>query len=128
MDANFNRAREGLRVCEEVTRFVACDIVLTRAFKNTRHEIVEALKEWNIKRRLLLDSRDSKKDVGKASILSELKRSDYRDIFCANIQRVKESVRVLEEFAKIDNKKASGHFKAIRYILYDLEKKADVKF
>lgn len=128
MDANFNRAQEGLRVCEEVTRFVVCDIVLTRAFKNTRHEIVEALKEWNIKRRLLLDSRDSKKDVGKASIPSELKRSDYRDIFCANIQRVKESVRVLEEFAKIDNKKASGHFKAIRYILYDIEKKADVKF
>ncbi len=82
---------------------------------------------WNIKKCLLLDSRDSEKDVGKTSLYSELKRGDYQDIFFANIQRVKESVRVLEEFTKIDNKKVSGYFKTIRYKLYGIEKKTGSK-
>jgi hypothetical protein len=54
----------------------------------------------------------------------ELKRSSVEDIFRANIQRVKESIRVLEEFSKLINKQAAIGFKKMRYRLYEIEKKA----
>lgn len=127
IDANLNRAIEGMRVCEEIMRFIVSDKKLTLAFKRLRHRIIRALKIWNINSRLLLASRESSKDAGKASIKSELKRGSYKDIFFANIQRVKESIRVLEEFAKLTCAPASGNFKNIRYHLYQLEKKASPK-
>ena len=62
-------------------------------------------------------------DVGKKIFVNELKRENFKDIFFANIQRVKESVRVLEEFAKLRQKSAALKLKKIRYALYELEKK-----
>lgn len=108
-------------------RFVVSDMGLTLACKRLRHKIVEALRRWGIESRFLLASRLSARDVGRASIRSELRRGGFKDIFFANIQRVKESVRVLEEFAKLGCRKASGNFKNIRYELYQLEKKATLK-
>jgi thiamine-phosphate pyrophosphorylase len=122
IDANLNRCLEGLRVCEEITRFILANKKLTYGFKNLRHSIVKSIKGWDIDNCLLLNFRNSTKDVGRASIKSELKRLTYQDIFFANIQRAKESIRVLEEFSKLNNLKASASFKNIRYILYQLEK------
>lgn len=123
IDANQNRALEGIRVCEEITRFILADKNLTLAFKNLRHKIVRAVKDWNIASLFLLNSRNSAKDAGRATIESELKRINYKDIFFANIQRAKESIRVLEEFSKLKSPKAAQGFKSIRYSLYQLEKK-----
>ncbi len=44
LDANFNRAREALRVMEEYARFVLDDASLTEAMKCARHELVEAVR------------------------------------------------------------------------------------
>ena len=123
IDADLNRALEGLRVCEEITRFALCDKALTLEFKNLRHSVVGITKKWGIAKHFLLEARDSLKDAGSGSIKAELKRADYKDIFFANIQRAKESVRVLEEFSKLISQKASGGLKNIRYNLYELEKK-----
>jgi len=71
----------------------------------------------------LLDERKSLEDVGKEIYIHELKRDDYQDIFFANIQRVKESLRVLEEFAKLINKNIAIEFKKLRYGIYEIEKK-----
>lgn len=125
IDANLNRILEGLRVCEEITRFVVLDKNLTSRFKNLRHNVAGLSGKWKIKDVRLLDSRDSLKDVGKPSIKEELRRRNFQDIFFANIQRAKESARVLEEFSKIENKKISAGFKDIRYRLYQIEKDSD---
>ena len=53
----------------------------------------------------------------------EMQRSDLNDIFFANIQRVKESIRVLEEFSKLLDKKSALAFKRLRYQIYEVEKK-----
>jgi hypothetical protein len=45
------------------------------------------------------------------------------DIYYANSQRVKESIRVLEEFAKLRNKQVAEKLKKLRYRVYALEKK-----
>jgi len=127
IDANLNRILEGLRVCEEITRFVVLDKNLTSRFKNLRHTVAGLSGKWKIKDVRLLDSRDSLKDVGKPSIKEELRRRNFQDIFFANIQRAKESARVLEEFSKLENKRISAGFKDIRYRLYQIEKDSDSK-
>lgn len=127
IDANYNRVLEGMRVCEDVMRFMLSAKSLTASFKNARHAIVAAMKEWHIQKHALLDSRNSQEDVGKPSVRTELTRLDYKDIFYANIQRAKESVRVLEECAKLSNKAIARLFKDIRYRLYEIEKKAHTR-
>lgn len=124
LDANINRVKEGLRVCEEVVRFIINDRLLASRFKRLRHQIDVIVKNLSHKSSLL-EEREAEKDVGRSIYNKrELKRNDYLDVFCANIQRVKESIRVLEEFSKLDNIRASLGFMKIRYDIYELEKKA----
>ncbi|MFA5156252.1 MAG: thiamine-phosphate pyrophosphorylase [Candidatus Omnitrophota bacterium] len=122
LDANINRAKEGLRVCEEVTRFILESRSLTASLKNIRHKVSSLAKRLSPQAKLF-SGRDSAKDTGRLVYAAELKRKDICDIFLANIQRVKESVRVLEEFSKLINIKAAVSFKNIRYEVYELEKK-----
>jgi thiamine-phosphate pyrophosphorylase len=128
LDANFNRAKEGLRVCEDIVRFSFNSVKLSEGLKNLRHNITDSLKLLNIKLANLLSERDASKDVGRKSFRVELKRKNISDIFTANLQRAKESVRVLEEFSKLINQKAAVNFKEIRYKIYQLEKEASKKF
>ena len=126
IDANINRAKEGLRVCEEITRFILNNATLTAEFKKLRHRIDTILKELP-DRTILLKQRSSLSDVGKNIYVNELKRRDYQEIFFANIQRVKESVRVLEEFTKLKNSRLAIKFKEIRYRIYEIEKRVAKK-
>jgi len=126
LDANINRIKEGLRVSEEIARFILDDPGLTRELKRARHSINRAVECLPGSKRLLLE-RDSEKDVGKEIYAGELKRKGISDIFFANMQRSKESLRVLEEFSKLLDKKAAVSFKKIRYALYEIEKRAAKK-
>lgn len=116
-----NRVKEGFRVCEEITRFIMDNHIFTAQLKKLRHD-VDSLSRKVYPAAVLLRERDSNKDVGRLNSRQELKRLDYQDIFSANIQRVKESLRVLEEFSKLINTKAALGFKKIRYKIYDIEK------
>ena len=120
MDANFNRAKEGLRVCEDVCRFVLDAKGSTRNYKTVRHQLTEILSGLKIKD--VIRSRNIERDVGRASTPVEFKRKNVMDIFYANSQRVKESIRVLEEFAKLRDKKVAEGLKNLRYRVYALEK------
>lgn len=121
IDANFNRAKEGLRVCEDVCRFWLDDSSLTRSLKNCRHELTKILDIQLLEK--LLASRDIERDVGRGTIRAESKRTQMSDVIYANFQRVKESVRVLEEIMKLKNSKISIRLKKLRYKVYELEKK-----
>jgi len=85
-----------------------------------RTDIILKYLPRNIK---LLKERESLGDVGRKIYINELKRKNYQDIFFANMQRVKESIRVLEEFTKLINKNIAIKFKRLRYDIYELEKK-----
>jgi len=123
IDANLNRSREGLRVCEEIARFALEDEGLTSGFKDLRHRISRNIKKFPGKSRALLECRQSRADVGR-KILSKSSRKNCKDLFFANIQRVKESLRVLEEFSSIFNRSLSNDFAGLRFKVYELEKKA----
>jgi hypothetical protein len=122
LDANFNRTKEGLRVCEDLCRYVWNQKTLTRAFKDIRHELTEILAGLDFLK--VLEARHIQGDVGRATTVSESKRKDINAVFCANTQRIKESLRVLEEVTKLIDAGISSRLKVLRYKVYALEQKA----
>ena len=120
IDANFNRAKEGLRVCEDVCRFILDAKSTTRSYKAARHQLTDIIGSLKIAQ--IIRAREIVKDVGRKSTAVEFKRNGAIDIFYANSQRVKESVRVLEEFTKLRNKRLAEDLKKLRYKIYALEK------
>lgn len=125
IDANFNRSREGLRVCEDISRFILNSPALTKEIKSVRHGISAVAKQLRSSCNILTASRDARNDVGKRPRPRiEVKRLDTADIFAANMERAKESLRVLEEFFKLIDKKDSAKFSALRFEVYEIEKNA----
>ncbi len=128
VDANLNRSREGLRVCEEVVRFALQDARLTSEFKALRHKVSRSIKRFpGLSKKSLLECRESLSDVGRRPII-KAKRKNCQDIFFANIQRTKEALRVLEEFSNILNRSLSSYFAKLRFQVYELEKKTIARF
>ncbi|QCD51775.1 thiamine-phosphate pyrophosphorylase [Campylobacter sp. RM16192] len=115
VDANLNRLKEGLRVVEDIRRYVFDDKALSIKIKILRHKA-------NIDSSEFIKFRDSINDVLKPSISNELTRIDLQDIQIANIKRAQESARVLEECFKLIKIEYSEIFKSIRYELYAIEK------
>jgi thiamine-phosphate pyrophosphorylase len=125
LDANINRATEGMRVCEEVVRFILNDRRLTAQFRNMRHQIFKIFD--SLTREKFIKKRDSIKDAGRL-LGGGRKRSNYQDVFLANMQRIKESIRVLEEFYKLLDIDTVNKLKRVRYHAYEIEKKAAFEF
>ena len=125
IDANANRLKEGLRVIEDIMRFIADDVLLSAQFKKIRHGITRVLKSNKLTYpESIIKNREIKTDVGRQTIKSELNRKNIPDLFLANCQRVKESIRVLEECFKMFDCNAALKFKIMRYSIYHLEKRS----
>ena len=120
VDANFNRAKEGLRVCEDVCRFILDQRSLTADYKDIRHRL--SLLWSKLGGKQMVAGRDTRHDVGTASLKAEFSRRNVQDIFYANSQRIKESIRVLEEFAKLKDLPAAAGLKKLRYRIYAVER------
>jgi thiamine-phosphate pyrophosphorylase len=115
IDANLNRLREGIRVVEDIFRYIYNNKEISTKLKSLRH--IARTKNYYE----LLETRDVSNDVLRASIKSEQNRTDLYSILIANFKRAQESSRVLEEFTKLISIKDSENFKYIRYELYNLE-------
>ena len=115
IDANLNRLREGIRVVEDIFRYIYNDKKTALKLKNLRHKARTS--NYNE----LLETRDVQNDVLRSSIKSEQNRDDLHSILIANFKRAQESSRVLEEFTKLTSIEDSENFKYIRYELYILE-------
>ncbi len=115
IDANLNRLREGIRVVEDIFRYIYNDKSTSSKLKQLRH--LARLENYEE----LLKTRDVQNDVLRASVKSEQNRDDLYSILVANFKRAQESSRVLEEFTKLIDIKISEDFKYIRYELYTLE-------
>jgi len=127
IDANLNRSSEGLRVLEDVARFLLNDAELSQRLRTLRHDLAQEVKSLSLG---LLSQRDSEHDVGArmgASYEPETKQSlqDLSGLVTANAKRVEESLRVLEELAKlpeISSMLNSARFEQMRFALYTLER------
>ncbi len=118
LDANLNRAREGIRVVEDTARFLWDDAALYKRLRSLRHKL-HATTATHYKN--LLESRDSKEDSGRS--LKEGARSSISAVVSANMRRAQEAVRVLEEYSKVFSPAAASKFKKVRFQLYVEEKR-----
>jgi thiamine-phosphate pyrophosphorylase len=123
IDANSNRASEGIRVVEEIARFVLDEPGLTERLKNVRHFVRQAAHHLGGSTAALTGARDSDADVGRP--LSTSDSSDRRNavgLVSANLKRAEEGLRVLEEMSALLDAELSNGFKLRRFELYALEK------
>ena len=117
LDANANRAREGLRVVEDYCRFVLDDRHLTEETKQIRHALNDALGM------LPVQARDTTHDVGvSVSTSQEGIRTSPLHVLKANIKRVQEALRSIEEYAKFALTNTGQPFEKLRYRSYTLER------
>ncbi|MGQ9711882.1 MAG: thiamine phosphate synthase [Desulfotomaculales bacterium] len=120
LDVNLNRAREGLRVAEDIARFTAGDAELAGALKALRHRLTEIEDGIPGGRARLLAARDVGTDTGAATREEAPGRGTYATA-AANLKRAQEACRVLEETAKTFSPATAAAAKALRFAVYDLE-------
>lgn len=120
LDANFNRAREGLRALEEYARFALDDAPLTTSLKQLRHDL-SALSSPLLGPEGIA-FRDTPSDVGtRITTDSERIRTNTGNVAAAAAKRLAESLRCIEEYGKLINPAAAAQAEQIRYRLYAIE-------
>lgn len=118
LDANLNRAREGIRVVEDTARFAWNDAALYKRLRGLRHRL-HGITEASYRELVL--ARESQKDAGRT--IKEGGRASISTVVSANLRRAQEAVRVLEEYSKVFASRAAGELKKVRYDLYQCEKR-----
>lgn len=126
LDANANRAREALRVLEDVARFAIDDGVLAAALKGLRHELTGALARlpggW------LEANRDAAGDAGTGvTVPGEHERAGLAGVAAAADKRLGEALRVIEETAKTIDPTLARRVEALRYRAYDASSALQLK-
>ena len=123
IDANLNRIGEGLRLLEDIARLLLNDAALTQQLKTMRHELVKG--DWSFNKQLL-QARNSEADIGiNIEAPEQEKQRELLLMVVANSRRVQESLRTVEELAKIPDitpKLNPEKFKQARFNLYSIER------
>ncbi len=121
VDANYNRAREGLRVAEEFCRFALDNQQLSSRCKEIRHKLSSSIAKLNTQ--MLIASRDTENDVGcDVKIAEPMKRQSLEDCVTAGLARTVEAIRAIAESVAIIDGKSAQEFEKIRYECYTIEK------
>ena len=122
IDANANRAREALRVMEDVARFGLDHAQLSGDLKQLRHDLAAALAHLPTNPVVV---RDTPEDVGvHISTSTEGERQGARDIALAAGKRLTEALRSIEEHGKaVDTPRVALLIEQLRYRAYDVEQR-----
>lgn len=116
LDANLDRAREGLRIIEEWCRFGLNHPPSTNLCKQLRQE----LGQWHSDE--IHAARDTPNDPGTAlTHPREQQRHNITEVLRSNFCRVQEALRVLEEYGKLHSLQMGLACKQMRYQVYTLE-------
>lgn len=120
LDANVNRACEGLRTLEDLARFLLDDADVARRAKEARHAVRAAWASAGPRR--LVAWRDTPGDVGtQISTTQEGTRADAGALAIAAGNRVAEALRACEEVAKVLGLNALS-FETARYESYEIQR------
>ena len=116
IDANLDRAREGLRVLEDWARFGLGKNDYVAKIKNYRQILGKNHLE------VYKQSRNYNTDKCKGLTHQEqINRKTSEQIISSNAGRVQEALRVIEEFSRLHNHELSKVSSKIRYEIYTLE-------
>lgn len=121
LDANINRAVEGIRVIEDLLRFEYNNQNLSQELRSLRHFIRKLIHKEG-----LIKDRNALYDPGIISSMNssiDIKK-DLNSLFHSNFSRVSEALRVIEEIFKASDKYHLGkQVEEFRFKIYTLEKK-----
>lgn len=116
LDANLDRAREGLRVVEDWCRFGLDRADLVARLKDLRQRLGQRHRD------VYKLARDTAGDVAVGMAHpAQRQRPQATQVIAANCARVQEALRVLEEFGRGLDDPLAAEAATIRYALYDLE-------
>ena len=116
LDANLDRAREGLRVLEDWARFGLERPDLVARTKDLRQRLGLLHREpYKMARHTATDP------AAGLSHPAQAERTSPSQVVAANAARVQEALRVLEEFARQRDAPLAEEAARCRYALYDLE-------
>jgi thiamine-phosphate pyrophosphorylase len=122
LDANLNRATEGLRVIEEYARFALDDSGLSERCKSLRHRLILTLQAGKSGMDFL-SARDTDGDVGcQIGTSTEYQRSSMVDVVQASFPRVQQALRSIEEYGKTLDPDLAREVEALRYETYTLQR------
>jgi thiamine-phosphate pyrophosphorylase len=119
LDANADRAAEGLRVAGDVARFVLNDDAVASQLRAIRSEHWRILAKVPGLQDAGLRSRDSIGDVGRDYVAA--RHQDLLQLTRSNLHRAQESLRVLEETVRTVAPDLCPAYTQLRYRCYDLE-------
>lgn len=122
LDANFNRAREAIRVAEDCGRFALNDPAITAMAKNLRSDLRQVLQAMPVKE--FITTRDTPGDIGtEMTSPTEPRRDDLADVATAACKRLTESLRTIEEYSKVIAADQVFQVERMRYDAYTLEQR-----
>lgn len=120
IDANINRVSEGIRVLEDISRFILEDTYTTNSLRELRHDVRKTFSSPN-----LIRNRNSSTDIGKSiSFNNKLDNKEtINDLISSNFKRIQEGLRSIEECLKVlGYYKESKIYESYRFKSYTLEK------
>ncbi len=122
LDANFNRAREALRVAEDCGRLALNDPAITAFAKNLRSDLVEVLRTMPSDQ--FITSRDTPGDIGtEITSPTEQRRDNLEDVATAACKRLSDALRSIEEYVKVIEPSVTLKIERMRYNAYTLEQR-----
>jgi len=116
LDTNLDRSREAIRTIEEWCRFGLEDLALCDRCKQMRQELAQWHKEEFRRARNTPDD-----PATGLSHANEVRRADVQAVLRANMARLQEALRVLEEYSKVVDPSMGAAMKTMRYQVYTLE-------
>ncbi len=120
IDANSNRAREGLRCAEEYARFYLSRPALTNELRALRHGLARAVGvAWDEGE--LLRARNVEGDPGAAAATE--RAASEEELARRGLKRAQEALRVLEEHASVGRPEGARTFARMRFQLYEVEQR-----
>ena len=120
LDANANRALEGLRVCEDIIRFHLESARTFRSARALRHGVAQAVRRLPVTATALIRARESRRDVGRRSSASRV--ASLERLLMINFQRAKEALRALEEISRLIAPRQTAAFQRLRFRTYEVER------
>jgi len=111
IEVNKNRFKEGARVLEDIARYVFQDLALFQKIKALKQQIKIHTMDYR-----------QYEDIGGPSFHENNQRHNLLELINANVIRMQEAARVLEEFS------GSADYKSIRFAAYDIHQLLMAKY
>ncbi len=119
IDANLNRAREGLRVLEDAARFIHNAPDLSADLKSIRHSLSQVFQRFASE---LMRARDVQRDHQRRDRRPRLEKT-ASGLAAANFKRVQEALRSLEEAILLVDPAIHPTLMSLRFKTYQLEQR-----